>query len=274
MLGAQAVIRVVVAGVLGRMGGTLVRMVRDQEDMKVVGGTERKGSSAIGSDVGRAAQLEPLGVLIADDLSRAIEMGKAQLVIDFTSAAASLEHARICAERGVPLVVGSTGFTADAKAELARSAQRMPVVMSPNMSVGVNLVIKIAAQLAQVLGDSFDVEILETHHRMKKDAPSGTALRIAEEVAAALGRKPSDLRLSREGQIGERPRPEIGVQTLRGGDVVGEHTIFFLGEGERVELTHRATSREQFARGALRAARWVVSRSPGLYDMQDVLGLK
>jgi 4-hydroxy-tetrahydrodipicolinate reductase len=142
------------------------------------------------------------------------------------------------------------------------------------MSVGVNLVIKVAAQLAQVLGDSFDVEILETHHRMKKDAPSGTALRIAEEVAAALGRKASDLRLSREGQIGERPRPEIGVQTLRGGDVVGEHTIFFFGEGERVELTHRATSREQFARGALRAARWVIARSPGLYDMQDVLGLR
>jgi 4-hydroxy-tetrahydrodipicolinate reductase len=268
------VIRVVVAGVLGRMGRTLIRMVQDQEDMKVVGGTERKGSTAIGSDVGQAAQLGALGALVADDLGRAIEGGKAQVVIDFTSAGASLEHARICAERGIPLVVGSTGFSPDTKAELARSAQRIPVVMSPNMSVGVNLVIKVAAQLAQVLGDSFDVEILETHHRMKKDAPSGTALRIAEEVAAALGRKASDLRLSREGQIGERPRPEIGVQTLRGGDVVGEHTIFFFGEGERVELTHRATSREQFARGALRAARWVIARSPGLYDMQDVLGLR
>jgi 4-hydroxy-tetrahydrodipicolinate reductase len=265
---------VVVTGVLGRMGKTLLRMVHEQQDMKVVGGTERKGSSAIGSDVGEGAQLGALGVLVADDLGRAIEGGEARLVIDFTSAAASLEHARICAERGVPLVVGSTGFSSDAKAELARSAQRIPVVMSPNMSVGVNLVIKMAAQLAQVLGDSFDVEILETHHRMKKDAPSGTALRIAEEVATALGRKASDLRLSREGQIGERPRPEIGVQTLRGGDVVGDHTIFFLGEGERVELTHRATSREQFARGALRAARWVVGRPPGLYDMQDVLGFR
>ena len=267
-------IRVVVTGVVGRMGKTVARMVHEQQDMKVVGGTERKGSSAIGSDVGEAAQLGPLGVLVADDLGRAIEGGEAQLVIDFTSAGASLEHARICAARGVPMVIGSTGFSPDGKAELARSAQRIPVMMSPNMSVGVNLVIKVAAQLAQVLGDSFDVEILEAHHRTKKDAPSGTALRIAEEVAATQRRKPSDLRLSREGEIGERPRREIGVQTLRGGDVVGEHTIFFFGEGERVELTHRATSREQFARGALRAARWVVSRPPGLYDMQDVLGLK
>src|SRR5216683_2678304 len=202
------------------MGKTLLRMVHEQQDMKVVGGTERKGSSAIGSDVGEGAQLGKLGVLVADDLGRAMEGGEAQLVIDFTSAGASLEHARICADCGVPLVIGSTGFSSEAKAELARSAQRIPVVMSPNMSVGVNLVIKIAGQLAQVLGDSFDIEILQTH---------------------------------------------------RGGDVVGDHTVFFLGEGERVELTHRATSREQFGRGALRAARWVVARPPGLYDMQDVL---
>jgi 4-hydroxy-tetrahydrodipicolinate reductase len=267
-------IRAIVTGVMGRMGSTLVRMVRDQEDMKVVGGTEQKGSTAIGLDLGLAARLGALEVPVMDDLGRAVERGDAQVVIDFTSAEASLEHARICAERGVPLVVGSTGFSADAKAKVARCAEKIPVVMSPNMSVGVNLVIKTASELARVLGDSFDVEIIETHHRTKKDAPSGTALRMAEEVAAALGRGSSELRLTRQGQIGERPRKEIGVQTLRGGDVVGEHTIFFFGDGERVELSHRATSREQFARGAVRAARWVIAQPHGLYDMQDVLGLR
>ncbi len=256
------------------MGSTLVRMVQEQQDMKMVGGTERTGSPAIGQDVGVAARSAPVDASVSDDVGRAIERGDAQVVIDFTSAEASVEHGRICAALGVPLVIGSTGFSADAKAEVARCGQKVAVVMSPNMSVGVNLMIKVATELAKVLGDSFDVEILEAHHRMKKDAPSGTALRIADEVGAALGRSKADLRLSREGQIGERPRREIGLQTLRGGDVVGEHTVYFLGDGERVELTHRATSREQFARGALRAARWVIGRAPGFYDMNDVLGLR
>jgi 4-hydroxy-tetrahydrodipicolinate reductase len=266
-------IRAVITGVVGRMGSTVVRMVRDQRDMKVVGGTERKGDAAIGLDVGVAARLGMLEVPVMDDLGRALEHGQGQVVIDFTSAEASLGHARICAQRGVPLVVGSTGFSSEAKAEVARCAQKIAIVMSPNMSVGVNLVIKMARELAKVLGESFDVEILESHHRMKKDAPSGTALRMAEEVASALGRSPSDFTLARQGQIGERGGKEIGIQTLRGGDVVGEHTIFFLGEGERVELTHRATSRDQFARGALRAARWVVGQRPGLYGMNEVLGI-
>jgi 4-hydroxy-tetrahydrodipicolinate reductase len=149
---------------------------------------------------------------------------------------------------------------------------RTAVVSSPNMSVGVNLVIEVAALLAQRLGEEFDVEVLETHHRHKKDAPSGTAMRLAEELACALGRGPDDIRAARVGQVGERPRREIGVQSLRGGDVVGEHTVFFLGDGERVELTHRASSRQHFARGALRAARWVLGRPAGLYGMGDVLG--
>lgn len=266
-------IRAVITGVAGRMGSTLARMVRDQQDMKVAGGTERKGTAAIGLDVGAVAGIGTLDVPVMDDLARALERGQGQLVIDFTSAESSLEHARIAAERGIPLVIGSTGFSPQAKSEVARCAKKVPIVMSPNMSVGVNLVIKVARELAQVLGESFDVEILESHHRMKKDAPSGTALRLAEEVAAVLKRSPSDFLMARQGQIGERGQKQIGIQTLRGGDVVGEHTIFFFGEGERVELTHRATSRDQFAKGALRAARWVISQPPGLYGMNDVLGL-
>jgi 4-hydroxy-tetrahydrodipicolinate reductase len=249
-------------------------MVRDEPGMSVVGGTERKGVPAIGLDVGSAARLPELGVQVMDDLAQALERGQADVVIDFTSADSSLEHARICADRRVPLVVGSTGISADGTAEVGRCAKRIPVVMSPNMSVGVNLVIRMATELARVLGNSFDVEVLETHHRMKKDAPSGTALRIAENVSAALGRSASDLKLTRQGDLGERAPKEIGIQALRGGDVVGEHTIFFFGDGERVELTHRATSRDQFARGALRAVRWIQGRPPGLYGMEDVLGLK
>jgi 4-hydroxy-tetrahydrodipicolinate reductase len=267
-------IRIAITGVAGRMGSTVVRTVHDQADMKIVAGTERKDSPAVGLDVGIAAGVGALGIEVADELSSALERVGADVVIDFTSAEASVAHARACARRGVALVVGSTGFSSDGKAEMARCAEAVAVVMSPNMSVGVNLVIKMGAELARVLGESFDVEIVEAHHRMKKDAPSGTALRMAEEVAAALGRTGSSFRLSRQGEIGERPSGEIGVQALRGGDVVGEHTIFFFGDGERVELTHRATSRAQFARGALRAARWVAGRPPGLYDMQDVLGLR
>lgn len=267
-------IRVVVTGVAGRMGSTLVQMVREQPDMKVVGGTERQGSSAIGQDVGSVARMGPLDATVSDDLARAIERGDGQVVIDFTSAEASTQHARICAQLAVPLVIGSTGFSADGKAEVGRCGQRIAIVMSPNMSVGVNVMINVATELARVLGDAFDVEILEAHHRMKKDAPSGTALKLADEVGAALGRSRADLRLAREGQLGERPRREIAIQALRGGDVVGEHTVYFLGDGERVELTHRATSRDQFGRGALRAARWVIGRPPGLYEMNDVLGLK
>lgn len=264
-------VRTVITGVSGRMGSTLLRLARDTEGLEVVGATDRKGAACIGLDAGLATRLGMLGVPVVDSLAAALE--RAQVVVDFTSAEASLAHARLCAERGVALVVGSTGLSPEARAEIGAVARRVPVVMSPNMSVGVNLVIQVAAELARVLGESFDVEVLETHHRMKKDAPSGTALRLAEKIAEALARKPEDLTFARHGQVGERPHREIGVQTLRGGDVVGEHTVYFLGEGERIELSHRATSRDQFARGALRAASWVVGKAPGLYDMADVLGL-
>ncbi len=264
---------VVITGVTGRMGSTLVRVVTDTPGLKVVAGTERPGSSARGQDVGAAAKLGvALQAQVHEELAAAL--AGAAVVIDFTSPEASCAHAKVCAERGVAMVIGSTGFTPEAKEKVREAAARIPIVLAPNTSVGVNLVIRMAGELARWLGESYDVEIVEAHHRMKKDAPSGTALRLAEEVAAATGRTREHFRLAREGQVGERPRGEIGVQTLRGGDVVGEHTVFFFGDGERVELTHRATSRDQFARGAVRAARWVVQQSPGLYDMMDVLGLK
>ncbi|MFL5348166.1 MAG: 4-hydroxy-tetrahydrodipicolinate reductase [Hyalangium sp.] len=266
-------LQTVITGVSGRMGSTLLRLARTTPGFSVVGATARPGSAAVGQDAALAARLsEPLGLKVVDELGRALE--GAQVVIDFTSAEVSVAHARVCAARGVPMVIGSTGFTAESREQVAAAARSIPVVLAPNTSVGVNVVIQMAAELARVLGDGFDVEVVETHHRMKKDAPSGTALRLAEVLAQALGRTSEDLVFERHGQIGARTPKEIGVQALRGGDVVGEHTVFFFGEGERVELTHRAASRDQFAKGALRAANWVVKQRPGLYDMADVLGLK
>jgi len=241
--------KIIITGAKGRMGQTLVACAERRPELQVVG------------------QID-----LGDDLLPLIK--EVDVVIDFSFHDATAQFATVCAEHRKALVIGTTGHSDAEKSQICGLKSHIPMVWASNYSTGVNTLFWLTRKAAEILGPNFDLEVVEMHHRMKKDAPSGTALRIAEEVAAALGRKPSDLRLSREGQIGERPRPEIGVQTLRGGDVVGEHTIFFLGEGERVELTHRATSREQFARGALRAARWVVSRSPGLYDMQDVLGLK
>ena len=194
------------------------------------------------------------------------------MVIDFTGAESSLSHARLCAIHKVGLVLGSTGFNPAALDERAL-AKSIPLMMAPNMSVGVNAMIQAAVALARTLGDGYDVEVLEMHHRLKKDAPSGTALRLAEEVAKALGRDPKALTLARQGLVGERPPGEIAIQSLRGGDVVGDHTIFFIANGERIELTHRSNSRESYASGALRAAAWIAGRGPGLYGMADVLGL-
>ncbi|GEJ59359.1 4-hydroxy-tetrahydrodipicolinate reductase [Anaeromyxobacter diazotrophicus] len=265
-------IRVVVTGVSGRMGGHILRGARE-EGFQLTGATERPGFAA-GLDAGTAAGLPPLGVPVSADLRQALR-GGADVVIDFTSFEASAAHAELCAAERVALVVGSTGFTKEARARVEAAARQVPVVLSPNMSVGVNVLFELVRQAAAVLGDAYDVELVEMHHRKKKDAPSGTAMRLAEVAAEALGRDPAkDLAFARHGIIGERPPREIGVQTLRGGDVVGEHTVYFVGEGERLELTHRATSRDQFARGALRAARWVAGRAPGLYDMADVLGLR
>ena len=265
-------VNVVVTGAAGRMGMQIVKLVRGAEGMALSGAVERPGAAA-GADAGVLAGLGPIGVPVVEDLGQALD--GASVVVDFTSHEAAARHAGICAERGVPIVIGSTGFGAETRARVAEAARRIPVVLSPNMSVGVNVLFELVQKAAQVLGDAYDVEIVELHHKLKKDAPSGTALKLAEVAAAALGRDAAkDVAYARHGMIGERPAREIGVQTLRGGDVVGEHTVFFCGQGERLELTHRATSREQFARGAVRAARWIVGRPAGLHDMADVLGLR
>jgi 4-hydroxy-tetrahydrodipicolinate reductase len=266
-------IRTVVTGVTGRMGQSIVRLVRDSDDMQLVGATARPGSVNIGLDVGLACRLGALEVPIVDDLGQALA-GGADVVIDFTSADASVEHARVCAAHKVALVVGSTGLSAQARAEVVGAAKVIPLLLAPNMSLGVNLMLRLAAEAAAALGEGFDVEIVELHHRLKKDAPSGTALRLSEDIAQALGRDAAtDVRLTRAGDIGQRPRHEIGIQALRGGDVVGEHTVMFIGEGERLEITHRATSRDQFALGAMRAARFLVGKEPGLYDLTAALGI-
>ncbi len=265
-------IRVVVTGAAGRMGGHIIRAVRSEPGLALAGATERPGFQT-GVDAGVVAGLPALGISVCGDLREALAAG-ADVVVDFTAFEVSVAHVELAADKGVAAVVGSTGFTKEARSRVEAAARRVPVVLSPNMSVGVNVLFALVRQAARILGDAYDVEILEMHHKKKKDAPSGTAVRLAEVAAEALARDPSrDLRFSRHGMIGERPPREIGVQTLRGGDVVGEHTVFFAGEGERLELTHRAASRDQFARGAVRAARWVVGRPPGLYDMADVLGL-
>ena len=265
-------INVVVTGAAGRMGTQIVRLVRATEGLTLAGAVDRPGP-AVGQDAGALAGLGPIGVPVVDALEKALADGS--VVIDFTSHEASARNAELCADRGAALVIGSTGFTPEAKARVAAAARKVPIVLSPNMSVGVNVVFELVRQAARTLGADYDVEIVELHHKKKRDAPSGTAVRLGEIAAEALGRDPADaLAYSRHGILGERPPWQIGVQTLRGGDAVGEHTVFFCGEGERVEITHRATSREQFARGAIRAAQWLAGRPAGLYDMADVLGLR
>jgi 4-hydroxy-tetrahydrodipicolinate reductase len=265
-------IDVVVTGAAGRMGREIVRLVAAAGLLRLHGAVDRAPGAA-GQDALALAGLPPGGVRVVDTLAAVLP--GAGVVIDFTSSEASVAHAEACAVAGVPLVIGSTGFTPEARARVAAAARRIPVLLSPNMSVGVNVLFELVRQAAAALGDAYDVEIVELHHKRKKDAPSGTAMRLAEVAVEALGRDAArDLTYARHGMIGERPARQIGVQTVRGGDIVGEHTVYFCGDGERLELTHRATTREQFARGAVRAAAWLPGRPPGLHDMADVLGFR
>ena len=265
-------LRVVVCGVAGRMGGRVLQAVRAEDGMQVVGATERPDSAQVGLDAGTAAGGPSAGVTVSGSLEAALASG-ADVAIDFTAPAAAQHHARICAGRKVALVVGTTGIPPEGRADIAARAREVPIVLAPNMSVGVNALFRLVAEAARALGPSYEVEIVETHHRAKKDAPSGTALRLAEVAADALKLdRRSAFVYERHGDTGARRPGSIGVQAVRGGDVVGDHTVFFLADGERLELTHRATSRDNFARGAVRAARWVAGKPPGLYDMQDVLG--
>jgi 4-hydroxy-tetrahydrodipicolinate reductase len=253
----------VITGAHGRMGSMLCRLAVTDAELTVRAAVSRSGTE----------EAVP-GVTLVPTLEAALSGEPVQVVIDFTAPEATMEHARLCAARKVAMVVGTTGFNAAQRAELSRSSKVIPMVIAPNTSVGVNVMMVMAQKLARALGPHFDAELVELHHRHKKDAPSGTALALARGVAEALGYGEPALRRTRDGVIGERPEKEVGVQSLRGGDVVGEHTVFFLGEGERIELTHRATKRDTFAVGALRAAKWVVGRPPAQYGMNDVLGLE
>jgi 4-hydroxy-tetrahydrodipicolinate reductase len=263
---------VVVAGAAGRMGSRLVALLKDDPELRLVAALEAPGHPAVGRDAGEPAGVGPMSVSITDDVDAAI--GKGRILIEFSVPEASLAHVRVVAGQGGRAVIGTTGFTAPQREELARLGKDTPLLVSPNMSVAVNVAFRVLADMARMLGDDYDVEIVETHHRFKKDAPSGTALRMAEVVAQALGRDLAKTAVyDRHATLAERSRKEIGMAALRSGDVVGEHTVSFGSLGERLELTHRAHSRDNFARGALRAARFIATAKPGLYSMQDVLGL-
>ncbi len=266
-------IKVIVAGAAGRMGGRLVALIKDSTALTLAGAIEGKGHQALGKDAGEIAGCGKVSMPITEDLPALLKQG--EVVIDFSTPDATLNHLRAVVQHRRAMVIGTTGFNALELEELKSMARQVPCVCSPNMSVGVNLICKVIGEMAKTLGDEYDIEVIEAHHRLKKDAPSGTALKIAEVLARALNRDLSQVGVyARKGLIGERKKQEIGIQTIRAGDIVGDHTILFGGMGERIEVTHRATSRDTFARGALRAAHWVVRQQPGLYDMMDVLNLK
>jgi len=262
-----------VAGAAGRMGSRLIACLRDAPDLTLTAALEAAGHPALGRDAGEAAGVGSTGIAITADPGAVITRDR--VLIEFSVPAATLAHLRLVAECGARAVIGTTGLGASEREEIAALARRAAIMLAPNMSVGVTVALKILAEMARALGDDYDVEITEVHHRFKKDAPSGTALRMAEVVAEALGRDLEKVAVyGRQGLPGERPGREIAVLSQRSGDVVGEHTVSFGTLGERLELTHRAHSRDTFARGAVRAARWITRQPPGLYSMQDVLGLR
>ena len=265
--------RAIVAGAAGRMGGRIIHMIRQSSAVELAAAFERPDHPSVGSDVGQVAGLGNIGIKVAGSLKEVTGLG--EVIIDFTAPEATVENLKLASAAGLAVVVGTTGMSGNLLDQAKAFAKSTRCVMSPNMSVGVNLMFKIAGEMAKVMGRDYDMEILEAHHRFKKDAPSGTATRLAQILAAATDRDLDEVGVyHRKGLIGERTSKEIGIQALRAGDITGEHTILFGGMGERLELIHRAHNRDNFARGALRAAAWVVHQPTGLYDMLDVLGLK
>ena len=264
--------KIAIAGSSGRMGRSLIEAVLASADLKLAAALDIASSPQLGKDAGEALGT-PCGVAVSADYAGGI--AASDCLIDFTRPEGSLRHLDACVKAGTSMVIGTTGFSAEGKQRIVDAAQRIAIVFTPNMAVGVNATFKLAEVAAKILGDAYDVEIIEAHHRHKVDAPSGTALKLGEVVAAALGR---DLKIcavhGREGDTGERDAKSIGFHAIRGGDIVGEHTVMFVGNGERVEVTVRSQSRMTYAAGALRAARFLDGRKAGLYDMQDVLGLK
>ncbi|KAB0548223.1 4-hydroxy-tetrahydrodipicolinate reductase [Pseudomonas argentinensis] len=265
--------RIAVTGAAGRMGKNLIEAVHQADGGVLGAAVARPTSTLLGADAGELAGVGKLGVALSGSLESVLD--EFDVLIDFTHPSVTLENLEICRRAGKAMVIGTTGFSAAEKQLLVDAGKEIPIVFAANFSVGVNLCLKLLDTAARVLGDDVDIEVLEAHHRHKVDAPSGTALRMGEVVANALGRDLEKVAVyGREGQTGARARETIGFATVRAGDVVGDHTVLFAADGERVEITHKASSRMTFAKGAVRAASWLQGRSPSLYDMQNVLGLK
>ncbi len=265
-------IKVGVVGAAGKMGKTLVSLIQASPDLTLSAAIEYPGMPLLGSDAGVIAGVDSAGVVITDDLSAVA--GTLDVLIDFTIAKATVANMEVCAQTGTAMVIGTTGLSAPEISRLEQISLDLPVVFASNYSVGVNATFELVESAAKIFGDSVDVEIIEAHHRHKVDAPSGTAITLGERVARGLGRSLDDVaEHGRQGQTGARNRETIGFHAIRGGEIVGEHTVMFIAGGERLEITHRAQSRENFAEGALRAAAWVPGQPAGLYDMGDVLGL-
>ncbi|WP_415880240.1 4-hydroxy-tetrahydrodipicolinate reductase [Methylomonas sp. TEB] len=266
-------VRIAVVGASGRMGLCLLKAALAAENAELTVAVSRPDSLALGKDAGELTGVSAAGIQVCDDLAALTE--KFDVLIDFTRPDASMDYIEICRQAGKKIVIGTTGYSDAQKAAIAEAAKDVAIVIAPNFSVGVNLSLKLLEMTAKVMGDYTDIEVIEAHHRHKVDAPSGTALRMGEVVAAALGRDLKDCAIyGREGDTGARDRKTIGFSTIRAGDIVGEHTVMFADEGERVEITHKASSRMTFANGAVRAAAWLADKPNGLFDMQDVLGLK
>ncbi len=266
-------IRTIVCGACGKMGKRICALMENDEELDLVGAVEAKDSKYIGEDIGAVCGIGTKNITVKHSLKEIIDEG--EVLIDFSTPESTLSNVRMAAENEKAMVIGTTGFSNEDMEEIKKLSVRIPIMLAPNMSLGVNILFKLVEDVAKILKEEYDIEIVEMHHRFKKDAPSGTAMKLAEYAAKGLKENLEDVAVyGRQGLIGERKPKEIGIMSLRGGDVVGDHTVVFAGLGERLELTHKATSRDTFALGALRAAKWVIDKVPGLYNMQDVLGIK
>lgn len=265
-------IKTAISGACGRMGKSIATVLAGDSEIQITGATEMKGHSCLNTNLGEVIGNKNIDVKISDNITEAFS--DAEIIVDFTSPESTLKNLKYASQNGKSMVIGTTGFSDHERKELEKLANGVPCVISPNMSIGVNILFEISKKVASLVGDSYDIEIVETHHRKKVDSPSGTALGLAKAVCEGVGSRLDDVaRYERHGKIGERKKGEIGIQTLRGGDVVGDHTVMYMGEGERIELTHKASSRDNFSRGVLMAVKWLHGKSPGLYSMKDVLGL-
>jgi 4-hydroxy-tetrahydrodipicolinate reductase len=266
-------VNVIVIGAAGRMGKSIISVIKETDGIKLVGAVDRFDSPWIGKDAGDVAGLGKMGIKLSYNIEKATK--KTDCIIDFTSPDTTMHYLKAAKEKDLSMIIGTTGFSHQQRERMKVLGKDMRIVAAPNMSVGVNILLKAVADVARGLGDNYDVEIIEAHHRLKVDAPSGTAMRFAEVLANSLKRDLEKVAVyGRHGIIGKRRSEEIGIQTIRAGDIVGDHTILFAGPGERIEIIHRAHSRGAFASGAVRAAMWIINQPKGLYDMQNVLGLK